>query len=143
MYRAVLLPKTQCDLHRFVWKEGPEWPLVDYRMTRLTFGVSASSLATNMAMKQNALENMDTHPHAVQAVLDSFYVDDRLTGANSTEEAVHLRRELQDLFALRGFVLHKWKCSESVFTEHIPSHLLDKKTSQKITCTYTFTKVLG
>ena len=81
-----------------------------------------------MAMKQNTLENMDTHPHAVQVVLDSFYVDDGLTGANSIEEAVRLRKELQELFALREFMLHKWKTSEQALTEHIPSHLLDKKT---------------
>ena len=99
-------------------------------MMRLTFGVSASSFAANMAMKQNTLEHMETHPHAVQAVLDSFYVDDGLTGANSIEEAVQLRKELQELFALGGFVVHKWKSSESAVAEHIPSHLLDKKTSQ-------------
>ena len=40
-------------------------------------------------------------------VLDSFYVDDGLTSANSIEEAVGLRKELQELFAFRGFVLHK------------------------------------
>ena len=118
MYCAVLLPNLECDLHRFVWKEDPEWPLVDYRMTRLTFGVSASSFAANM---QNALENMDTRPQAVQAVLDSFYVDDGLTGGNSIEEAVRLRKELQELFVLGGLVLHKWKISEPAVTEHIPS----------------------
>ena len=59
---TVLLPDSQCDLHRFVWREDPERPLVDVQMTRLTFGVSASSFATNMAMKQNALQNVVTHP---------------------------------------------------------------------------------
>ena len=82
MYRAVLLPKTQRDLHQFIWREDPERPLVDYQMTRLIFVVSASSFAINMVMKQKALENVDTHSHAFQAVLDSFYVDDGLTGAN-------------------------------------------------------------
>ena len=63
MYRAVLLPKTR----------DPERPIVDYRMMRFTFGVSASLFTANMVMKQNTLENMDTHPHAVQAVLDSCW----------------------------------------------------------------------
>ena len=51
MYCAVLLPKTQRNLHHFVWREDPDRPLVDYKMTRLTFGVSASLFAANMAMK--------------------------------------------------------------------------------------------
>ena len=40
-------------------------------------------------------------------------------------------------------MLHKWKSSESAVAEHIPAHLLDKKISQEITCTYSFTKFLG
>ena len=40
-------------------------------------------------------------------------------------------------------MLHKWKTSESAVAEYIPSHLLDKKTLQKFTCTYAVTKVLG
>ena len=65
MYCTVLLPNSQHNLHRFIWREDPERPLVDYWMTGLTFDVSVSSFAANMAMKQNTLENMDTHPKAV------------------------------------------------------------------------------
>ena len=83
------------------------------------------------------------HPPAVQVVLDSFYVDNGLTGANSIEEAVRLRKALQELFALGGFVFHKWITSESAVAKQVPSHLLDKEASQEITCTYTFIKVLG
>ena len=39
---------------------------------------------------------MDVHPHAGQAVLDSFDVDDELTCAESLEEAVQHRKESQD-----------------------------------------------
>ena len=66
MYRAVLLPEHQRDLHRFVWREDPTQPLKDFRMTRLTFGVSASSFAANMAMRQNALDNAKSHSLAAQ-----------------------------------------------------------------------------
>ena len=78
-----------------------------------------------MVMKQNALENIDTYlPNAVQVVLDTFYFDDELTGANSIEEAVQLCDELQELFALGGFVLHKKKSSEPAIAQQILSHVL-------------------
>ena len=86
MYRAVLLPAHQWDLHRFVWRRKPCEPLVDYRRTRLTFGVSASSFAANMAVKQNALDNAQTYPQATQSVLESFYVDNGLTGEVSKKK---------------------------------------------------------
>ena len=69
MYRAVLLHEDQRDLHRFVWREDPQHAFSDFRMTRLTFGVSASSFAANMAMKQNALNHQDEYPKAVKLKL--------------------------------------------------------------------------
>ena len=63
-------------------------------MTRVTFGVSASSFTANMSVKQNALNFAMDYPLAVDAVNRAFYVDDGLTGADSTEEAIELQRQL-------------------------------------------------
>ena len=88
MYRAVLLPENQCNLHCFVWGSNPRHPLKDYRITRLTFGVSASSFAANMAVKQNALLHANTCPLAASAAPDDFYVDDGITGADFIPKAI-------------------------------------------------------
>ena len=111
MYRAVLLPDER-DLHLFVRREDPCQPIKDYRMTGLTFGVSASSFAANMALRQNAIDYKESNPQAYQVVLNSFYVDDGLTGADSIDIDVKLRDELQRLFHLGGFTLRKWKASQ-------------------------------
>ena len=76
MYRAVLLCESDKDLHRFVWRQSPEEPLRDFHMTRVTFGVSASSYAANMSVKQNSLNLAAEYPLAAHAVQNSFYVDD-------------------------------------------------------------------
>ena len=60
-------------------------------MTRVTFGVSASSFAVNMSVKQNAADLAHKYPLAARAVDESFYIDDGLTGADFTEEAVELQ----------------------------------------------------
>ena len=81
MYRAIELAESDRDLHRFVWQSSPGDPLTDYRMTRVTFGVSASSFAANMSVKRNALDHALEFPKAADVVKTSFYVDDCLTGA--------------------------------------------------------------
>ena len=108
MYRAVELTSSDKDLHQFVWRSKPSEELRDYRMTRVTFGVSASSFAANRAVKQNALDLATKYPQATTVVEKSFYVDDGLTGADSIEEARDLQKQLQDVFASGGFLLRKW-----------------------------------
>ena len=142
MYRAVLLPDKQRDLHRFVWRQNPQDPLKDYRMTRLTFGVSASSFAANMAVKQNAIDFTKEYPKAASIVPISFYVDDGLTGEDSEEKARELQNQLQALFARAGFLLRKWMSSEPDVLRHLEPHLLGKQPYQDITELQAFTKVL-
>ena len=67
MYQAVLLAEAQRDLHKFLWREDRTQPMHDYRMTRLTFGVCASSFAANMTLKQNALGLQKKYPQAANA----------------------------------------------------------------------------
>ena len=86
MYRAVELVPSDRDLHRFVWRKNCDEPLRDYRMSRVTFGVSASSFAANMSLKQNAFDYAVQLPQAADVVNKSFYIDDCLTGADSIEE---------------------------------------------------------
>ena len=105
MYRAVELIESDRDLHRFVWRSKMDEPLKDYRMTRVTFGVSASSFAANMSVKRNSLDYALEFPEAADAVERAFYVDDCLAGANSVEETIVLRQQLQNLFAKGGFLL--------------------------------------
>ena len=79
--------------------------LKDFRMTRLTFGVSASSFAVSMAVRTNAVQNNGTHPRAALAVEKSFHVDDGLTGTDSVSEVITLQKELQHLTKASSFEL--------------------------------------
>ena len=143
MYRAVELTESDRDFHRFVWRTTTSETLQDYRMTRLTFGVSASSFAANMSVKQNATDLAHKYPLAAKAVDESFYVDDGLTGADSTEEAIELQKQLQDLFSQGGFLLRKWNSNDPAILQHISSELKDSQTMHTITDVETYTKTLG
>jgi len=74
-------------------------------MTRITFGVSASSFAANMAVKQNAIDYSHEFPMAAEVVQKSFYVDDCLTGAIESKSALLLQQQLTALLSRGGFVL--------------------------------------
>ena len=143
MYRAVELPLADRDLHRFVWRSNSKEVLKDYRMTRVTFGVSASSFAANMAVKQNAIDHAYECPLAADVVEKSFYVDDCLSGADDRETAIKLQEQLRDLFARGGFLLRKWNSNDPLVLQSIPEDLRDSREIHPISETDEYTKTLG
>ena len=143
MYRAVLLAEPDKDLHRFVWRDDPKKLLTDYRMTRITFGVSASSFIANMCVKQNAIDNGSQYPRAAKQVETSFYVYDYLGGADSQEEAMKLQDEMHFLFQRGGFTLRKWSCSDPSVLESIPTDLKDSQATVILSDSSQYTKTLG
>ena len=76
-------------------------------MNTLTFGVSASAFAANMAIKRNALDWEHKCPQAAKAVFESFYVDDGLIGAETIEEARKLQRQLPELFCKGRIIIEE------------------------------------
>ena len=140
MYRAIQLVQPDRDFHRFVWRSDPNQELKDYRMTRATFGVSASCFAANMAVKQNAIELAHKYPLAAEAVLNSFYVDDGLTGAEDIESAITLQRQLQDLFTSGG---RKWNSSEPLVLQAIFPDLRESREIHPISDSSGYTSTLG
>ena len=133
------------DFHRFVWKKVPNDTLKDYQMTRVTFGISASSFAANMAVLQNANDHSSKYPLAAQAVKKSFYVDNCLTGEDTVPAAIELRSQLSNLFTEGGFLLQKWNASEPAVLDNLPSDLKDLGATQKFqeTTPDQYTKTLG
>ena len=96
-----------------------------------------------MDLRQNAVNHSRSHPKAAQVVLDSFYVDDGLSGADSVDEAIKLRNELQNMFELGGFTLRKWKSSNGEVLNSIPQSYRGSNESQEIHYQEEYTKVLG
>ena len=137
MYRAIELVEEDKDLHRFVWRNSPTDPITDYRMMRITFGVSASSFIANKCVKQNASDYALEYPLAAQAVRDSFYVDDGLTGADSIGAAIELQQQLQNLFD-KG-----WNSSEAAVVQSIDPDLRDQQFLHTFSESDKYTKCLS
>ena len=76
-------------------------------MARLAFGVPTSAYAANMSVQQNALDLALEYPQGAKVVEQPFYADDCLTAANTIEEVVKLRMQLQDLLSRGGFLVAK------------------------------------
>ena len=100
------------DALRFLWvddiaRDAPE--VCALRFTRVVFGVSSSPFLLNATIKYHLEQYLDSHPNLVPNLMESTYVDDIVTGANSEDEAFHLYSEAKDLFRRGGFNLRKFR----------------------------------
>ena len=125
MYREVKLSAPDKDLHRFVWRKDPTSAIKDYRMKRVTFGVSASPFLAVRTLKQIADDHGEEYPKATQHITNSFYVDDFLGGAANPEEAITLFNDIRAILQKGGFNLRKWRSNSQEVLNYIPDDLLE------------------
>ena len=133
MYREVELSVPDRDFHRFLWRSTPDGVILEYRMTRVTFGVSASPYLAVRTLQQTAEDHGQGQPEAAQHIRSSFYVDDLLAGASSMEAALQLQSELRDILKKGGFHLCKWRSSSPSVMEKIPPELHEKLLIKEVT----------
>ena len=133
MYQEVELAAPDRDVHRFLWRSSPQQDILDYRMTRVTFGVSASPYLAVRTLQQTAADHGLDQPEAVQHIMSSFYVDDLLAGATTVTEALQLYSSLREVLKKGGFNLCKWRSSSPSVLEAIPTELQEKLPVKEVT----------
>ena len=143
MYREVELADQDKDFHRFLWRPEPHSEIRDYRMSRVTFGISASPYLAVRTLQQTAADHGQAHPEAAQHIGSSFYVDDLLAGASSEEAALQLYSDLREVLHLGGFDLRKWRSSHSDVLASIPVELQEIIPVKEVTQDSTQPKALG
>ena len=65
-------------------------------------------------------------------MLNSFYVDDMLGGADTVEQAIDLYDNLRHMLGRAGFDLRKWRSSSNQVLKHIPADLLEPLPTQDL-----------
>ena len=98
------------DVLRFLWVDSLEEEnpgLMLYRFCRVVFGVNASPFLLNATLKYH-ISQYEADPGLVQNLLNSFYVDDLVTGERGVEECLSLYQKSKKCLLESGFNLRKW-----------------------------------
>ena len=99
------------------------------RFKRVVFGVSSSPFLLNATIRHHLEKYKELHPHLVQLLLDSFYVDDMTTRASSDEEAYSLYAEAKQVLSDGGFNLRKFRTNSAPLQQRIDSTEGSKSTA--------------
>ena len=120
MYRQINVHDDDLPLQRIVWRNSPEEPIQDYELITVTYGTASAPFAATRCLKQLAILEMHQFPKACEVVIHDFYVDDLVSGAASTEEAIQLAREVSSLLSSAKFNLRKWVSNDLQLLASLP-----------------------
>lgn len=113
MYRNISINPLDKEYQRILWRRQPNESLQEYRLTTVTFGLKPAPFLATRVLKQLATDEAEKYPKASEAARNDFYVDDLMTGTETIEEAVILKKELEEMFTKAGFTLTKWQSNTS------------------------------
>ncbi|XP_072751044.1 uncharacterized protein [Anoplolepis gracilipes] len=119
MYRQILINESQVPLQRILWRNNPNEQLREFELLTLTYGISPASFLAIKSLQTLTKSERQNYPIGAQTVLRDFYVDDLITGSNSMEGALQIRKETTSLLS-KGFKLHKWASNKLELIENIP-----------------------
>ncbi|XP_055643257.1 uncharacterized protein LOC129779669 [Toxorhynchites rutilus septentrionalis] len=97
MFRQVNVCQDDRRLQSILWRTSPDQSLKIYELTTITYGTKPAPFLATRALVQLALDEAEVYPLASKAVLEDFYLDDTITGADDPDTAKSLRIQLQQM----------------------------------------------
>ena len=112
------------DCLRFLWVDDARDSnsnVVVYRFCRVVFGLNASPFLLNGTIRHHLATFAEADPKFVKKMVDSFYVDDLVSGDSTTDKALDLYSKARARMASGGFRLRKWKTNDPKLKRRIGS----------------------
>ena len=110
------------DCLRFLWIDDikSKTPEIEvFKCNRVVFGVNSSPFILNAVLRHHIESFNDIDPEFVKKLLESFFVDDLVTGMDSTEGAFQLYQKAKERLKQGGFTLRKWKSNREDLIDEI------------------------
>lgn len=107
MYRQVAVHPDDRHLQQVLWRDPVDSKIKTYQLNTVTYGCASASYLATRCLKQIGLECSDKK--ASEIIIHDFYVDDLLTGSDSTQEALEIKHKVSAELASAGMPLRKWR----------------------------------
>jgi hypothetical protein len=143
MFRQFRVSSSDADLQRILWRETPDSPMKEYRLTTVTYGTASAPYAASRCMKQISLDYAEEFPEAAGVFGRNFYVDDLLVSVPSVEDGVRVQKGLEVVAAKAGLEIGKWDSNASQVLEHVPLASRAKNSKFHVDDGQFVTKALG
>lgn len=124
MYLQVRIQEPDQKYLKILWR-NEKGELSAYQFNRLVFGLKPASFLATRSIAQLAEDELSKFPEASPIIKRDLYVDDLLTGADSIEELIKLRKDICTLLSSGGFNLRQCASNSSQVLETIPNQIVN------------------
>ena len=90
-----------------------------YHFCRVVFSLNTSPFLLNATLRHHISKFKEEDPKFVRRMIESFYVDDLVTGKDNTAKAFTLYEKSKNRPASGGFKLHKWTTNDKALKDLI------------------------
>ena len=132
MYRQVALDESDRDFYRILWRDYVTDEIRELRMTRVTYGVASSSYHSTRGLQESG-KTHGPNSNTVDVILNDFWVDDLLSGADTLEEACVFQDNLIETLNMNCLPLRKWSSNEPQLVTRLPKDLQEAGKAYEIT----------
>lgn len=125
MFRQIGIHPEQWNLQRIFWRENKNEPLKEYYLVVVTYGLASSPYLAVKAMQTGARALKDEFPEAVNSIMNDFYMDDALTGAEDEQSAIKLAKDMQTVLAKSQLPLCKWRSNSNLLVQELSEEKIE------------------
>ena len=112
-FLEIRIRENERDCLRFHWSEKTNYDIIKiYRFTKSIFGLNQSPFLLEGTLKIHFENYIGMFRELIERVKDDMYVDDLVTGGESTSGVDKIKGDSVKLFQRGGFNLHKWRSTE-------------------------------
>lgn len=108
MFRQIKVAESHQKYQKILWRFSDKDAIAVYQFNRVIYGQKAAPYLSARVLKQCALDHKKEFPIGAKTVLETFYVDDGLMGADTIEEAITMKNQVTDLLKKGQLELAKW-----------------------------------
>ncbi|GFQ68832.1 DUF1758 domain-containing protein [Trichonephila clavata] len=123
MYRQILVDREDQNLQLTVWRESKD---LEYKLCTVTYGTASAPYLATLCLFQVGetvgLSLERDNPTVSSLIKESFYIEDLMLGATSSEEAIISIKTLSQVLEARGFHLRKWRSNSPDVLSRISSN---------------------
>ena len=112
MFLQVAVPKDECKVLRFPWRDEPDDKIGIFEYNRQT--------CANYGFQQGGRDNKVDFPSAASTIVRNVYMDDLVKSVDSPQAAITCYQELVETRKRTGFTLKKWASNCSKVLQRIP-----------------------